>query len=132
MCGVLSIFLNSRSNVELPLTHLQLAAGESVMLASQLSKNNHKTGFLLQNIFTGNECNWKAVHTSTVKVTTWNSLWLMLQFGPVGKQQHVEGSIKNQICLASTLGPHISHPSSVPTFFTKNTRVTKLCFPTCC
>jgi hypothetical protein len=86
-------------------TQFQLAAGESVMPASQLSQHNPKTGFLLKNVTTGNKCPGKLNTLGMpTKVTMWHSLWLMLQLGLFGKQPPVEGSIKKQKSLASTTG----------------------------
>jgi hypothetical protein len=47
---VLSICHISCPNVKLSLTHLQVPAGESAVLASQFSQHNLKPGFLLKNI----------------------------------------------------------------------------------
>jgi hypothetical protein len=103
----LSICHISCSNVKLSVTHAQLAPGESVMLASQLSQHNPTTGLLLKNVSIGNECPGKLdILALSVKVTMWRSLWLMLQSGLVGKQPPVGESIMKQICLASTTGQY--------------------------
>jgi hypothetical protein len=53
---VSSICHISCPNVKCSLTHLQVAAVESAVLASQFSQHNLKPGFLPKNVTTGNEC----------------------------------------------------------------------------